>query len=98
MPPPFFMFIFKLKVHFLSHQTADSDISCMLTITNLLLNAQDTQFMFPMFLTDITGGWGMRGGCQGFKRVAVTAALSRQGGSNRLTPTHHAFRTLPVLA
>lgn len=55
------MFIDKLKVHFPSHQTEDSDISCMLKIANLLLNAQDTQFMFPMFLTDITGGLGHEG-------------------------------------
>jgi hypothetical protein len=35
MPPPFFTFIDKLRVHFLSHPTANSDISCMLRITNL---------------------------------------------------------------
>lgn len=90
MPPPFFMFIDKPEVYFPSHQTADSDISCMLRITNLLVNAQDTQF--PMFSTDITGGWGMRGGCQGFKHVAGTAALSRQGGIN----CPHARPTMPL--
>lgn len=55
MTPPSFMFIDKLRVHFLNHQTANSDISCMLRITDLLLNAQDADFMLSMFLTDIPG-------------------------------------------
>lgn len=86
MLPPFFMFIDKLGAHFLSHQTANSGISCMLRITNLH-ECPGCSVHVVCALDRYYWGWGMRGGCQGFcKHVRMTAALSRQSSTHCPSP------------